>query len=177
MNLIFHLKKIGVLFVMLFSQFIFSQEFVDYKVDEIQAQEAHQLFFSPKPESISFPSNAEGAQWFSEASFGLFMHWGIHSVNALDPSWTMVKNCPWHQEGQYDFYQDEGRVHYYDLDKKFNPQYYDPDKWLAAAKAAGFTYAVLTTKHHDGYALWPTKIWEHEYQDIYGRTGPDQKLC
>jgi alpha-L-fucosidase len=43
---------------------------------------------------------------------------------------------------------------------KFDPQIYDPDKWMVAAKMAGFTYAVMTSKHHDGYALWPSNYGE-----------------
>ena len=45
---------------------------------------------------------------------------------------------------------------YWSAAKDFNPRHYDPEAWAAAAKAAGFTYAVLTTRHHDGFALWPT---------------------
>jgi alpha-L-fucosidase len=45
---------------------------------------------------------------------------------------------------------------YWEQVKKFNPQNYDPEKWCQAAKDAGFVYAVLTTKHHEGFALWPS---------------------
>ncbi len=45
---------------------------------------------------------------------------------------------------------------YWQMAKDFNPQKYDPELWLKAAKAAGFTYAVLTTRHHEGFALWPS---------------------
>lgn len=92
------------------------------------------------------------AQWFPTAGLGLFIHWGIHSVAALDPSWTMIKNCPWagpcYAIGSKDYYQ---------LANEFNPSDYDPEKWVIAAKHAGFQYVVLTTKHHDGYCLWPSK--------------------
>ena len=93
-----------------------------------------------------------GAQWFPDASFGLFMHWGIHSVPGVNPSWAMMKGYP--AAGS-----DDPAVHgprYYDWAAKFNPQNYNPEKWIAAAKKAGMTYAVLTTRHHDGYALWPS---------------------
>jgi alpha-L-fucosidase len=55
------------------------------------------------------------------------------------------------------------------LANQFNPQNCDPDKWLKAAKEAGFTYAVLTTKHHDGYALWPFKYGIGTKQYMNGR--------
>lgn len=92
------------------------------------------------------------AQWFPEAGFGLFMHWGIHSVKGLQPSWAMIKGYPYGGTEEY-----QGRK-YNILAQQFNPQNYDPEKWIAAAAKAGFTYAVLTAKHHDGYALWPTNF-------------------
>ena len=102
------------------------------------------------------------AQWFPDAGFGLFVHWGIHSVAGIEPSWAMMKNCPFQQ----DFYevlgwsQYLGRDAYYALASRFDPESYDPDEWLRAAAEAGVTYAVLTTKHHDGYALWPSEYGE-----------------
>ncbi len=122
-----------------------------YAVDEQQTKEALQLFQAEPP--LTILSNAHpDAQWFPKAGLGLFMHWGIHSVAGIQPSWAMIKNYP--AGGDPRFYPPDK---YYALAEKFNPQNYDPDKWMAAARKAGFTYAVLTTKHHDGYALWPTK--------------------
>jgi alpha-L-fucosidase len=100
-------------------------------------------------------SSNPDAPWFPAASFGLFSHWGIHSVAGIQPSWAMIKGYP--AGGDPRFHPPEK---YYALAKEFNPQHYDPDKWLSAAAKAGFTYSVLTTKHHDGYALWPTKYGE-----------------
>lgn len=104
-------------------------------------------------EAVPFaPTTDPGAAWFPEAGFGLFMHWGIHSVAGAQPSWAMIKDYPYGYRA--DLYPPEK---YWALADRFNPQHYDPDQWAAAAKAAGMTYAVLTTKHHDGYCLWPTK--------------------
>ena len=77
---------------------------------------------------------------------------GIDSVAGIQPSWAMIKDYP--AGGDPNFHPPEK---YYALADKFDPKNYDPDKWMAAARKAGFTYAVLTAKHHDGYALWPTK--------------------
>jgi alpha-L-fucosidase len=96
------------------------------------------------------------AQWFPDASFGFFVHWGIHSVAGLQPSWAMLEGYPYGSDKQE--YWGKG---YYTLLKKFNPKHYDPDKWMEAAAKAGMTYAVITSKHHDGYALWPS-----EYGDM-----------
>lgn len=92
-----------------------------------------------------------GAQWFPEARFGLFMHWGIHSVAGIQPSWAMIKDYPHAGTSEYP------PEKYFALAEQFNPQRYDPERWLHAACKAGFTYAVLTTKHHDGYTLWPSQ--------------------
>lgn len=91
------------------------------------------------------------AEWFPHAGFGLFMHWGIHSVKGVQPSWAMIKDYP--AGGDPDMYPPE---RYYAMAADFDPDAYDPDPWMRAAKEAGFTYAVLTAKHHDGYALWPS---------------------
>ena len=91
--------------------------------------------------------------WFYDASLGLFLHWGIHSLMEQQPSWCMLK-LKGHGEPQFP------PVKYYAMANKFDPQHYDPDIWLAAAKKAGFTYAVMTSKHHDGYAMWPSKYGE-----------------
>jgi len=95
------------------------------------------------------------AQWFPKAGLGLFIHWGIAAVQAKgDLSWVMLANKSWY----------DGTVKpndYYASIKDWKPDHVDYDKMLAAAKAAGFKYAVLTTRHHDGFALWPS-----EYGDL-----------
>lgn len=92
------------------------------------------------------------AQWFPEASLGLFMHWGIHSVKGLQPSWAMIKDYEWAHTDKYN-----SPEAYYELEKEFNPDKYDPEIWVKAAKKAGFNYVVLTVKHHDGFTLWPSE--------------------
>lgn len=104
-----------------------------------------------------------GAQWFPEAGFGLFIHWGIHSVAGLDPSWSMLKNCPWLQNDRIVSHEK-----YYSLANEFNPQNFDPEKWVLAARNAGFQYVVLTTKHHDGYCLWPTNFGKYNTKTYMG---------
>ncbi|MDF7824828.1 alpha-L-fucosidase [Pontiellaceae bacterium B12227] len=90
------------------------------------------------------------AQWWPHAGLGIFMHWGI--VSEFEPTgeawagrWTPDRE----KRGEFHPQQE-----IWDAAKTFNPTKYDPEKWMAGAKRAGFKYAVLTTKHHDGYALW-----------------------
>jgi alpha-L-fucosidase len=113
------------------------------------------------------------AQWYPDAGLGLFIHWGISSVKAMNISWPMIPGRPLAQrritdpaereriirESDYNLNGKAPEVtpnEYWAMAKDFNPQKYDPDKWLKAAKEAGFTYAVLTAKHHEGFALWPS---------------------
>lgn len=131
-----------------------------YIIDKKDVDHARQVIANPLNEEVIMPNPNLGAQWFPNASLGLFMHWGIHSVVGAQPSWDMIAN-----------YRYGGRLSppdkYYALADSFNPQSYDPGEWLKAAKEAGFTYAVLTSKHHDGYALWPSKygIGTKQYMD------------
>jgi alpha-L-fucosidase len=87
--------------------------------------------------------------WFSQAGLGLFICWGPCSVGEIEIGWGMFKdvgapNACWPVDK------------YIALADRFNPQSYDPDKWIAAAARAGFKYTVFLTRHHDGYALWPS---------------------
>jgi alpha-L-fucosidase len=133
-----------------------------YRISQKDIERARKVIATPLKEEPTFPNPHHEAQWFPDASLGLFMHWGIHSVVGAQPSWDMISH-----------YRYGGKVappdRYYALADQFDPQKYDPDKWLKAAKEAGFTYAVLTTKHHDGYALWPSRYGIGTSQYIQGR--------
>lgn len=94
-------------------------------------------------------------EWFKNGAFGLFVHWGIYSVAGITESWCMKKMA---SEDDPDGIASGWRVDKYEaLAPDFTAESYDPVKWAKAAKAAGMKYAVLTTKHHDGYCLFDTK--------------------
>lgn len=104
------------------------------------------------------PENASpNTHWYETAGLGMFIHWGISSVRAVgDLSWCMIKNTPYDAERN-----NENKLtpeEYWNQADEFNPQKYDPDKWMKAAYEAGFRYACLTTRHHDGYAMWPSQF-------------------
>jgi alpha-L-fucosidase len=89
-------------------------------------------------------AKAERMQWFKDARLGIFIHWGIYAVNGIDESWS--------------FYN--GYISYTDYMKQLNgftASKYDPDSWASLIKESGAKYAVLTSKHHDGVALWNSK--------------------
>lgn len=112
------------------------------------------------------------AQWFPDAGLGLFLHWGISSVRGMNISWPMIPGRALARskvsaeerkriirESDYNLDGNPPQItpiEYWTMAADFNPRKYDPDKWLKAAKAAGFTYVVLTTRHHEGFALWPS---------------------
>ena len=83
-------------------------------------------------------------QWFADAKLGIFIHWGIYSVNGIDESWSFHNKKISHAD-------------YMKQLKGFTAANYNPQAWVALIKETGARYAVLTTKHHDGVALWPTK--------------------
>lgn len=86
--------------------------------------------------------------WFEHAKLGIFIHWGLYAVKGVPESWAMAS-------GQLSCEE------YYQMKDGFTAECYDPEEWASYFKASGATYAVLTTKHHEGFALFDT-----EYTDF-----------
>ena len=133
----------------------------DYRVSRKDLARAKELLAPAADGKLVFPNPAPGAHWFPSASLGLFLHWGIHSMIGAQPSWNMIKDYEW--GGEY-----HSRQEYYDQANHFAPGNYF-EKYLSAAREAGFKYAVLTTRHHDGYALWPSRYGIGVKQYMGGR--------
>ena len=88
--------------------------------------------------------------WWREARFGLFIHWGLYS--RLEGAYGERNN---HAE----WIRTTAQIpleEYDQLQAGFDPVAYDADAWCRLAKAAGMKYVVITTKHHDGFCLWPS---------------------
>ncbi|WP_372776067.1 alpha-L-fucosidase [Mangrovibacterium sp.] len=99
--------------------------------------------------------------WFRMSGLGLFIHWGLPSANPrTGDAWAIQWSEQKEKAGRYM----EPASEMFKVAETWNPDKYDPDKWLEAAKRAGFGYSVLTARHHDGYALWPSKngTWDTE---------------
>ena len=91
------------------------------------------------------------AQWFPKEGFGLFIHIGVAAVHGgIDLSWGMLAKKPW-EDGEIT------PVAYWELADQWNPVKFNADEIVTKAKEAGFKYIVFTTKHHDGYTMWPSK--------------------
>jgi alpha-L-fucosidase len=95
-------------------------------------------------ENKNIRERAERTRWFSEARFGMFIHWGIYSIPARG-EWVRSSE----EMSQEDY------LRYFN---EFTAREYDPKEWARLAKRAGMKYAVLTAKHHDGFCLWDTKL-------------------
>jgi alpha-L-fucosidase len=106
---------------------------------------AMQLFTTSAAQQKTSPEAIkEKMQWFSDAKLGIFIHWGIYSVNGIDESWSFHN-----KKISYPDYMQQL--------KGFTASNYDPQAWADLIKASGARYAVMTTKHHDGVALWDSK--------------------
>jgi alpha-L-fucosidase len=105
--------------------------------------------------------------WFDEARFGMFVHWGAFSVGGLEPSWPLVGGVP-----AFPACQDLSVAEYDEITSRFDPPQKIMGSWMTLAKQAGMQYVVLTTKHHDGYTLFP------QGRSGYGigRVDPDRDL-
>lgn len=110
---------------------------------------------------------AERMEWWHDAKFGMFIHWGIYSVPAGVYNeenipgigeWIMnTANIPVEE------YEKFGRV--------FNPEKFNAREWIRIAKDAGMKYIVITSKHHDGFAMWDSKVSKYDIVDFtpYGK--------
>ena len=109
--------------------------------------------FADGGDSPSAPRDAR-MQWWREARFGLFIHWGLYAVPAGEWNGTT-------DHGEW--IRTTARIPLKEYDgflRRFNPGRFDPEAWVKLAKGAGMKYIVITTKHHDGFCLFGTKETE-----------------
>jgi alpha-L-fucosidase len=109
----------------------------------------------------------ERMQWWREARFGMFIHWGVYSLPAGTWNGRQIG-------GIGEWIMNRGKIpvaDYQAMAKQFNPIKYDPDAWVRMAKDAGMKYIVITSKHHDGFALFETKAskWNVVDATVYGK--------
>jgi alpha-L-fucosidase len=112
---------------------IFSLIIIFVCLANVQAQEN----YKPSPE------NLKTREWFSDARYGMFIHWGVFSVLG-DGEWVMNNR---------NIKVDE----YKRLQDFFNPEKFDAQKWVSVAKNGGMKYITFVTRHHDGFSNWDTK--------------------
>jgi alpha-L-fucosidase len=93
------------------------------------------------------PTNPASLQWFRDAKLGMFVHWGPISLRGTEIGWSRGAEVP---EAEYD-----------QLYRRFNPTNFDARAWAKLARTLGAKYLVLTSKHHDGFCLWDTKLTDY----------------
>jgi alpha-L-fucosidase len=96
-------------------------------------------------ETLTTPGDTS---WFVHDRFGLFIHWGLYALPARH-EW--IKSREKIDDAHYDKYF-----------RYFDPDLYDPNQWAAAASGAGMKYFVVTTKHHEGFCLWDSKLTDYK---------------
>jgi alpha-L-fucosidase len=128
--------------------------------------------------------------WFEDVKFGIFIHWGVYSVPAWAPADADIgiyaKYSEWYwskinsdtdagklfREYHNNMYGENFK--YQDFAAGFKAQHFNPDHWADVFKKAGAKYVVLTSKHHEGFTLWPSdQSWNWNSVDI----GPHRDLC
>ena len=112
---------------------------------------------------VSLKLDPQKAEWFKEAKFGMFIHWGLYSIlegtynGHTLPDTTLPQGNSWYAEWikpRLEVPDD----YYNGLVNEFNPVGYDPESWVREASNAGMKYLVITAKHHDGFALWDSDV-------------------
>ncbi|RQO40225.1 alpha-L-fucosidase [Chryseobacterium sp. KBW03] len=93
---------------------------------------------------VQTADNSKKMEWFKNAKLGIFIHWGIYSVNGISESWSFFNNYINHEN-------------YLKQLNGFSASKYQPEQWVNLIKESGAKYAVITTKHHDGVSLWNSK--------------------
>ncbi|TMI74268.1 MAG: alpha-L-fucosidase [Bacteroidetes bacterium] len=112
-------------------------------------------------------ANDKRMEWWREARFGMFIHWGVYSVPA-----GMYKGQRINRIGEW--IMNRGKIpvaDYQQFAKEFNPVKFDADEWVRMAKNAGMKYIVITSKHHDGFAMFDSKASKWNIVDAtpYGK--------
>ncbi len=92
-------------------------------------------------------ANSEAIQAWRDMKFGLFVHWGPVSLKGTEIGWSRGAQVPAEEYDQ--------------LYKQFNPTQFDAEAWVTTARDAGMKYLVITSKHHDGFCLWPSKYTDY----------------
>jgi alpha-L-fucosidase len=99
--------------------------------------------------------------WWRDAGFGMFIHWGVYSVPAGEYKGQEVK-------GIGEWIMETGKIptsDYEQFAKQFNPTKFNAKEWVSIAKDAGVKYIVITSKHHDGFCLWDSKVSNYDVMD------------
>ncbi|MEP6594547.1 MAG: alpha-L-fucosidase [Ginsengibacter sp.] len=119
---------------------------------------AQQLRFQPTWESLK---NYKIPDWFRDAKFGIFIHWGIYSVPAFESEWyprNMYLKDSKEYKHHIEKYGPQSKFGYKDFIPMFKAEKFNADKWIELFKNAGAKYVVPVAEHHDGFAMYNTSL-------------------
>ena len=120
--------------------------------------------FAAEKEPDAEPWLKERLEWFQDMKFGFMMHFGAYSQWGCIESWPLIEEDKWARPDDLKAWTERGKDlerfkhDYWLLPKTFNPVKFEPRAWAAAAQEAGMKYVVFTTKHHDGFCLFDTRL-------------------
>ncbi|MEO8111140.1 MAG: alpha-L-fucosidase [Ginsengibacter sp.] len=104
--------------------------------------------------TASMKTHDQRIKWWREAKFGMFIHWGVYSTAGGEWKGKKVDGYAEHLMRKEKIHRKE----YLELAHKFNPAKFNADEWVRNAKNAGMKYMIITSKHHDGFAMYPSKV-------------------
>lgn len=106
--------------------------------------------------------------WYQQAKFGLFIHWGIYAAAGVEASWPTM--APELSEIMFGAHRRITEAEYTALPSQFNPLDFDPDAWVRLAQQAGMRYIIFTAKHHDGFCMFDAPNTDYKITNTpYGK--------
>jgi alpha-L-fucosidase len=124
------------------------------------------------PTWSSIERNYKIPQWFADAKFGIFMHWGLYSAAAHHNEWYEKHMYATHREWHAANFGPHEKFGYKDFIPLFTAARYDADEWASLFKKSGARFVVPTAQHHDNFALWDSDVTPHNAKDM----GPKRDL-
>ncbi len=115
--------------------------------------------------SLAQEHTNERALWFTDARFGMFIHWGVYS--GAEGIWKGEKLRNDNDYAEWIYYRNRiARDEYVTLLDRFDWDRIDPEQWVILAKNAGMKYVTITAKHHDGFALWDSQVSDYDVAEF-----------
>ncbi|MGB2758556.1 MAG: alpha-L-fucosidase, partial [Maribacter stanieri] len=106
-------------------------------------------------------SDDDRMEWWRDAKFGMFIHWGAYSIIGGERGEKIAGGGAEWAMDKLDYTIEE----YEKFPAMFNPELFNADDWVKMAKDAGMKYIVITSKHHDGFALWDSQVSDYDIMD------------
>ncbi len=123
----------------------------------------------------SLKNHDPAPDWFRDAKFGIYFHWGVYSVPAFGnewyPRWMLFENQP-HYKHHVETYGDPSEFGYHDFVPMFKAENFDADEWADLFEKAGAKYAGPVAEHHDGFSMWASKVNPWNVKDM----GPERDI-